>query len=888
MARHPNVIIPEYSDKAYFKITKVPLYGDLYFRGMKAIVGTVFTQEDLLEENMEYKNTKTPATTNGASFEDTFNFVVPVSGSAILLPNFPAHKACFPVTWGGSPTGEFVYKIKVLFIPIPKVVVNAGLTLFEEQTKCLSTALLKYTSDYGELPPGETFPPNSEKFPITYTITNIVSHKSAKITLNDVELKKGDTFGHADLPNLCVKGQLEGAGNLSFSFSVCNNVNKCITGTFNITVKARPFPKIYRSEITINECDSNISITKQHLEVRSEGETDDDFIKFEYLSEKTIALDPLVVANLNESVFNGTFIGNGLTVTNPCPMENKKTTQVLVMKATNGYGKVKEFFFTVRIILKKIELPPANPAEIFYDTNGGCSYKMNFFGQWTINGLCGLWVEILTRDVAEFMEDKPVGQVVVVPNAAEEPIAVLKTPEGLVTIPFNANPPSGETPWPEPKPSPDKPNGEAAAGDLFVSEDGTKFIASGEGTYHAVEGTWPEGQEEPNMDPVILTGDYCVETTNLGGVPSNVGCAIVNGNYLVKNEAGDWEPGEPERLDIQYSTPYFGWIGANEFYARYNQSVSIFFYSLRFYTRFDIVGGGEQLYGNFHRDRTYIPWSNTIGPGPILHKLDISLPLNTYKVHNITNPYAFGPYRKIPGIDDFTRQDFTYIKMQDSRLFAFGSSSRPFKSIYQPPRIDGYDISPTWSQADDVRTTIPYNKKYPIMDYVNLTSDQEVVPFGGPAYGPNLDPHLHFLAWKVAYKLVRKYNPTTKKYDQVFERPQGFAKGQLKIMHNDNFTKAANFKRANGGEFEANLPKAPVTYTFNVRAYDIMTGLTKYRTYKIHYNATGLSPAGNSSETTDNPTEGLGNGFLPPARQTATCQFINNVAQSCKYTGGAG
>lgn len=431
MARHPNVIIPEYSDKAYFKVTKVPLYGDLYFRGMKAIVGTVFTQEDLLEQNMEYKNTKTAPSATGSSFEDTFNFVVPVSGSSILLPNFPAHKACLPVTWGGSPTGEFIYKIKVLFIPIPKLVVNSGLSIFEEQTACLSKDILKYTSDYGELPAGETFPPTGEKFPITYTITNVFTHKSAKITLNDVELQRGDTFGHDDLPNLCVKGQLEGAGTLQFSFSVCNNVNKCTTGTFNITIKARPFPKIYRSEITINECDSGIPVTKQHLEVRSEGESDDDFIAFEYLSEKTIELDPLVVANLNENIFSGTFIGNGLTVTNPCPMENKKTTQVLVMKATNRYGKVKEFFFTVRIILKKIEIPPADPAQIFYDTNGGCSYKMNFFGQWTINGLCGLWVEILTRDVVEFMEDKPVGQVVIVPNAAEEPTAVLKTPEGV-------------------------------------------------------------------------------------------------------------------------------------------------------------------------------------------------------------------------------------------------------------------------------------------------------------------------------------------------------------------------------------------------------------------------------------------------------------------------
>lgn len=878
MALHPNIISPNFSNRAIYRLVGLPQYGDLTLNGKKASIGLMFSQNDILSENLKYTNTSAPA--NVTALTDSFKFVAPVAGGSILTKDI-VYSQCIDFSWLGDNSGVFTYPIVVIINPVPKAIINKKITMFEDETYCLSTDDFFFSSDYGTT---KNPKPNNEVNVIEYTIAQTPPVGGvAEFYFAGEPAAQGNKFGNQSTSLLCVKGTKKEGGNVALTISACNELMKCTTGILNVEVLARPHVEVLKASMTLEEC-TGPQVMREHLSARSIGTMDYDEIVFKIDWAATAAENNIVVELQQGGQRVETFLGSALSdLTNIstlivakhlCPNAAFQKSQVIVMSATNKYGKKKDFKFAINITQKPAVVTPLPPKQIIAPQTG-CSYQMNFNGNWEAVGPCGLRAEIINRDVELFMIDKPVGQVVFVKDA-EVPYSVLKTPEGLVKIPV-IGPPTGDPVTP----ALPAPNGQATPGDIYNAPDGTKFVADQEGQWRPVEGTFTG---KPNLDEVIKSGEYLLEVASLGGLPENVKEVMLNGNLVVKNPDGTWVPKDPTVVNLSFNMPFFGWIGPNEFYVRSGQAFNIILYSMRRRVRFDLMDG-DLLYNNYHRNRTYKVWGNTAGPGGIKPLATSQLVYSSflYEYHNPTNPYRSQNFNFV-NYDKFQTYGLVYSKMPDGRLISFGATEAPFQIPLKQHLTNV--VSP---QLRDIITVPEY-----VMVYSNKNSTYAFNPppntektisaaYGGFQYG-EIDVNEHFNAWKsmVFIKQESVYDPVKKKYVLKNVNPQAFALGEIQILTGKNFAKATDLIQQSGGEFNPNPPTSG-TYSFNIRATDLLTGEQKYRTFRVHYGS-GKSPNGNATETTDSEMSSLPSMLMPPKPNTAVCKFVNGVTSGCYFT----
>ncbi len=890
MANHPNMIIPQYSNRAIYKITELPKYGDLFIDGKKAAVGMMFTQQDVMGNRIKYTNTSTPTVTvNG---EDAFKFVVPIGESSVIQPGIE-YSACIDHSYTGDAAGVFTYKIIIEVIPVPMMLNNnEKLEMFEEETYCLSPVDLRYSSDYLLPEPDYT----KETFPLTYTVMqdpNADPERSASFQKNGVDLKSGDTFTTKDIEDgkICVKGLLKGAGTVNLAFNVCNEVDRCLKGKLKVKVKVRPGVIIDVSTITIDECSPSNLILSKHLRAHTSGAEDYEKIKYTIdwastTKEEDKVTDIKIGDSSSATEFTGKNIeapdGDYLSVEHLCRKDiSFQGTQRIRMTACNEWGKCRDFTF--RVVINQIKTPVVpKPAEQA-TTPGGCTYRMNFNGEWEPIGPCGLFIELRAREVPDYVVTAPMGQIIRIVDEAEGPKSVVKTPEGLVEVdmptPPTSDPVNTELP---------APNGRAKPGDVYTPGDGTKFIAGDDGQWFPVK-----GPKKPNLDPIITTGPYLPEVATLGNLPPTIKKVLHNGNVIEKDANDVWKPPNMGDITMTYNMPFFGWIGPNEFWVKSGQRINILMWSMRRRVRFDLAAarldgiGGEFLYNNYHRNRTYkaAEGSITAGPGPIkpMDTAQIFYGRYIFEYNNPTNPIRHSQF-EYTGWERFTTYGTVYAKMPDSRLVSFGATELPVNvPIYQ--KLVNSDAI---NEPKQIAEEAPYVRAFSNNDYT-VRYTRSIAPLmanaaGGAAYG-QIDVQEHFEGWKTMKytSTTSVYDPVTKKYVQKQLSPEGFCLGEIQILSADNFKRAADFVTQNKGEFQPNLPKSG-TYEFDVRGTDRLTGEQVFRTFKVHYGGTGLSPAGNKSETTDKLMSTLPPSMSPPVPRTAVCKFVNGVASGCYFS----
>ncbi|MNR88505.1 hypothetical protein D3C72_194430 [compost metagenome] len=417
-------------------------------------------------------------------------------------------------------------------------------------------------------------------------------------------------------------------------------------------------------------------------------------------------------------------------------------------------------------------------------------------------------------------------------------------------------------------------------GACFTAPDGTKWVPDSVGEWRPVCDPAVPGScniLQTDFTPIIkAVPDYILEQTQ-----PNV---LVPGKPIYHKPTDTVYTPQPDGTAVpdeqlyteSYALDEFAWIGPNEFWLPLNATFELFIFSSRFYVRYDIMNeygqqticqSNQQLwdmtsssYGTPYFKTLMV--STSMSPYPITRAQKV-FPMKTIydavgSNTNDTNPYIKGQY---------------YVKLAGTNSYAgFVASQRPVGSpdkttkaptgnvTYKNPRdfIIGLDGGPVWSYSGFNDATAAGLKQYPGTGF-NIPANEMIYGYLGAGYG-KYSPWLHYESFKM---YGNTYYKPTKKF-------LGWTNATLSFMNYS--TVKSQYDSRNGGPINTKPPSTPTTYSFKIRGVDLVTGETKYRTYRVHWTATGKSATGATTATTD-ATVGIPGSFLPPKPKTAVCQY---------------
>lgn len=272
--------------------------------------------------------------------------------------------------------------------------------------------------------PDPTVDPLFERFPITYTVTAKSTEKLAKFMFNGAPLTIGTTFTNYDIYSnkLCVVGQFVGGGVESFRFTACVNDYKCTNGTFKVNVKPWPYPEVENNSVTMEEC-SEITLTEKHMLYTVEFGSTDEQIQITLDPAKTLEVNPNGQTEITPTTFTMADVKAGkVKLIHHCNTEVWREVFYFDICTQKGKCVKKPFYITIT----PIPVDPGPPPDNVAVSQQGCTYKLNFYGQWAPSGQCGIWTEIKGRVIPE--PEEP-GQIIYVPDALPKPVTIIAVPD---------------------------------------------------------------------------------------------------------------------------------------------------------------------------------------------------------------------------------------------------------------------------------------------------------------------------------------------------------------------------------------------------------------------------------------------------------------------------
>lgn len=428
---------------------------------------------------------------------------------------------------------------------------------------------------------------------------------------------------------------------------------------------------------------------------------------------------------------------------------------------------------------------------------------------------CGEFVVIYGRDVPK---DIPVGTIVYLPDAGPKTVLVVPKEDGTTGLVAYPNTPT----QPATGDFPIKDTAGSLPNKFESSDDGTKFIRDGKGQIVPVQGTAPGGgTQAPNIDGFAQNVPHVTDVDNPSQAPATqTKIMLPNGITLAKDTTrGTLAPAWFVEGDIDYGI--FFWSGPNEFYVAPGQSFVINVFGPRGFVKITPQGSldGEH----------FIQTSN-----------------------GYTQYYAYQQ-----GINWDSVQGFLGVKSGQEGNYAWGGEAVSSKFIVKQGNFP-----------------VIFSRAYTNLEnYVQVGTNP-----GGAAYGgrPNYYPDPYFLGRNAYPPEIDKSNISQFAGVPYYvwwhingarSRLNGATTGEAKAYRHAILTPAERVPyKANGPGplIDLTLPGAGTTWEFPLTATDLVTGQQLSRTYKVHWSATGRSPAGRSAETTD--TMGLiaqGAGAVP-------------------------
>jgi len=472
--------------------------------------------------------------------------------------------------------------------------------------------------------------------------------------------------------------------------------------------------------------------------------------------------------------------------------------------------------------------------------------------------------------------------------------------------------PPYQLPAPVPAEKPDTVAKQKVPAKCFTDpKTGTKWITDQNGVYHPV-GKPTDKLEDFDATPLIKTQPFLVEVEDLASVPAEwPGPVLHKPTNSVYTKVNDEYVHVKQPFTESYKLDEFQFIGANEFWLQHGATFDFFLFSNRFYVRFDImgeyghsiieqsnpiimdlggslVGSGASILGNRtnnynNQNRTSrIPNAMGMWPrrycqvvSPITTMWDgmiqnsTSMPYYHDRNNNGMNPYHHGTYLiKLAGTESYAG----FVASQRPKLVPERWTGTKF---WNPDTKKGFGLvknQKVWHDMTTVWSHSGYGSAPSQMEGVRNNgygTHTQAIAYGGIEFG-TYNPWLHFESWKIPQNTA--FNPP--------EAPRGWCNGMLTFLDYSSIYDSKEMR--NGGPVESSPPRKDYTMEFKVRGYDIATGEEKFRTYRVHWNATGTNKKGQTKATTDATTTGL-TGFLPPKPKTAVCYFDDfNVPGNCR------
>lgn len=237
-----NVISRTFADQAVFKVVSVPTQGIVYGGPDLSVlkVGDTFTQDDIYNGLLRYKNTGSPSNASGVSY-DSMTFTIVDNGQPITSSTSRA--ACLPSPEIPIPVdGVYTLKFAIAVKPIPIKVFEESITTSGDNITCLNKNLLYYMNE------------GHEDSLMIYQVTKLPEFVT--LLIYGIPAMVGSKFSQQDINNgkVCIRGNKANSGSTSFSYTITNKWNKSTSGSFRITVPPTfviTLPdKIYAKELT--------------------------------------------------------------------------------------------------------------------------------------------------------------------------------------------------------------------------------------------------------------------------------------------------------------------------------------------------------------------------------------------------------------------------------------------------------------------------------------------------------------------------------------------------------------------------------------------------------------------------------------------------------------
>lgn len=417
-------------------------------------------------------------------------------------------------------------------------------------------------------------------------------------------------------------------------------------------------------------------------------------------------------------------------------------------------------------------------------------------------------------------------------------------------------------------------------GSCFTALDGTVWVPDIVGEWRPVcDPAVPNSCSIQSVDftPIIkAVPDYILEMEQPNVVDLGLPVYHKPTNTVYTPQPDDTAVPDEQIYTEAYTLDEFAWIGPNEFWVPFNAVFEMFMFSSRFYVRFDII----QEFGNeliSQSDTRLWDMSGSTYGTPMFKQLTVSQSQSMFPIARAQKVFPMKTIYDTVGSNSNDKNPYVngqyYVKLAGTNSYAgFVGSQRPVGSpdkttkaptgnvTYGTPRnyIVGLDGAPVWSYSGFNDMTAGGLRQYPGTGF-GIDSREMIYGYMGPGYGL-YSPWLHYESFKVYA------NSNFKPAKKIL----GWTNACLSFMNHT--TVKPQYESRNGGPINAYPPSGPATHTFRVRGVDLVTGETKYRTFKVHWTATGKSPTGQKSMTTD-ATAGIPNGFLPPKPKTAICQY---------------
>lgn len=398
----------------------------------------------------------------------------------------------------------------------------------------------------------------------------------------------------------------------------------------------------------------------------------------------------------------------------------------------------------------------------------------------------------------------------------------------------------------------------------FTGPDGTKWVTDVTGEWRPVEPT----NNNVNKDPLVKSDEYLVSAPDLKGEYEGKPVLLKpENNVFTPLPNGDLVMVEKPYTKI-FQMDIFNWMGPNEFYLPYGRYFDLYFFSSRYYVRYDIMPQNGNTIVDQNDPSLWDDTTSKFLTGQVsttINKFPMSP--NVQKVFPWLTMFDGINGANASSLDGHKKSQY-YVKLSGTNKLA------GFVSTHQPINTELYTKKSPFKNGSDTKTDHNYMKvrNNPIWSYSgygDLTTaglkQYAVPPYG--AYGNAVYGHLGERYGTFFPQL--HFNLYTKHGNLHYRPPEpyiGWMNGQFMLMSTDHI------KPGYRSQIDGTAPRSAVTYTFRVRGVDLVTGETKFRTFKVHYNATGIGPNGRSSIQTDAKDVAPG-GVLPPNPDTAYCEY---------------